>query len=172
MTDTGSLSYSCNLPSTYAVVADLLKSGIDAQHIHNLVYDTYSENRMRLLGHSISDALKVMPEYNTSYIALTQKVLKKYKYQIGDTEGFVNYPISLQNICFSGLFMEMEDQVKISFRSKGNFDVNNFARLHFEGGGHKNAAGGKSSLSLEDTLNKFEKLLPQFIKELGVKSKE
>ena len=162
MTDTGSFSYSCNLPQTYMATAKLIKRGIDAQLIHNLVYDTSSENRMRLLGYSLNTAMKIFYEYRAAYIALTKEDLKKFDYQTGDTEGFVNYPISLQNVCMSALFMEMGDQIKISFRSKGNFNVNEFARKHFEGGGHKNAAGGRSKLSMEEVIKKFEQLLPEY----------
>jgi bifunctional oligoribonuclease and PAP phosphatase NrnA len=168
MTDTGSFSYSCNIPKTYEVTAELMKHGIDAQNIHNLVYDTNSENRMKLLGYSLYSAMKVFPEYGAAYIALSREELKKFNFKIGDTEGFVNYPISMKNIFLSVLFMEMEDQIKISFRSKGDFDVNEFSRKHFEGGGHKNAAGGKSKLTLEKTLNKFEEILLQYKKDLKI----
>ncbi len=162
MTDTGSFSYSCNSPKTYEVTAELMRHGIDAQNIHNLIYDTNSENRMRLLGYSLYSAMKVFPEYGAAYISLSREDLKKFNFKIGDTEGFVNYPISMKNICLSVLFMEMEDQIKISFRSKGNFNVNEFSRKHFEGGGHKNAAGGRSKLSLKETLDKFEEILPKY----------
>jgi bifunctional oligoribonuclease and PAP phosphatase NrnA len=162
MTDTGSYSYSCNLPQTYLATAELIDKGIDAQRIHNLIYDTYSENRMRLLGYSLNSAMKVFDEYSAAYIALTKEELKKFHHQTGDTEGFVNYPISMHNVCLSALFMEMGDQIKISFRSKGSFNVNEFARKHFEGGGHKNAAGGKSNLPMEEVIRKFEQLLPEY----------
>jgi bifunctional oligoribonuclease and PAP phosphatase NrnA len=162
MTDTGSFSYSCNFRETYHVVAELIKQGIDVQLIHNLVYDTYSENRLRLLGYCLNSAMKVIPEYNAAYISLSKEDLKKYNFQIGDTEGFVNYPISMKNVCLSALFMEMGDQVKISFRSKGNFNVNEFARKHFDGGGHKNAAGGRAKPPVQDSINKFEQLLSQY----------
>jgi phosphoesterase RecJ-like protein len=162
MTDTGSFSYSCNFPKTYTVTAELVGKGLDAQLIHNLVYDTFSENRMRLYGFSLNSAMKVFPDFHAAYIALTKEDLKNYKHQIGDTEGFVNLPISIQGICLSALFMEMKDHIKISFRSKGEFNVNEFARKHFEGGGHKNAAGGKAPFPLSDVIEKFEKLLPQY----------
>ena len=166
MTDTGSFSYSCNFPNTYLVTAELMKQGIDPQSVHNMIYDNYSDNRMRLLGFSLNSAMKVLPEYKAAYIALSKDDLKKYNHKIGDTEGFVNYPISINNICLSALFMEMGDNIKISFRSKGNFNVNEFARNHFEGGGHKNASGGKSKESLQETIDKFVSLLPQYAKSL------
>jgi phosphoesterase RecJ-like protein len=162
MTDTGSFSYSCNFRETYHVVAELIKQGIDVQLIHNLVYDTYSENRLRLLGYCLNSAMKVIPQYNAAYIALTKEDLKKFGFQIGDTEGFVNYPISMKTVCLSALFLEMGDQVKISFRSKGDFNVNEFARKHFDGGGHKNAAGGRAKLPMQDSVTKFEQLLSQY----------
>lgn len=169
MTDTGSFSYSSNYPGTYTTTAELVKLGIDAQLIHNLVYDTNSENRMRLLGFSLNSAMKVFPEYHAAYIALSKQDLKNFKHQIGDTEGFVNYPISMSDICVSALFMEMGDQIKISFRSKGDFDVNVFARNHFNGGGHKNASGGRAKSSLEEVVSKFESLLAQINDELKCK---
>ena len=146
-----------------------MKLGVDAQTIHNLVYDTNTENRMRLLGHCLSSAMKVFPGYSAAYIALSREDLIKYDFQIGDTEGFVNYPISMENICLSALFMEMEDQIKISFRSKGEFNVNEFARKYFDGGGHKNAAGGKFKGPLKEILQKFEEVLPEYKGMLNVK---
>jgi len=162
ITDTGSLSYLCNFQSTYLIIANLIGLGIDGKRIHQLVYDTFSENRLRLLGYSLSEKLKVLKEFSTAYIYLSKSDLKKFKYQVGDTEGLVNYALSIKGIRFAALFTEREKVVRISFRSKDNFRVNEFAIKHFEGGGHDNAAGANSYISLEKTLEKFENLLIEY----------
>ena len=166
ITDTGSLSYLCNCQSTYLIIAKLIGLGIDGKKIHQLVYDTFSENRLRLLGYSFSEKLKVLIEFSTAYIYLSKADLKKFKYQAGDTEGLVNYALSIKGIRFAALFTEREDVVRISFRSKDNFKVNEFATKHFEGGGHDNAAGANSYISLEKTIEKFESLLNQYKEQL------
>lgn len=165
-TDTGSFSYSCNYPETFHVVAELVRKGIDTEKIHRLVYDTYSESRMRLLGFSLSEKMKVLTEYGTAYIALSKEDLRRFNFQIGDTEGLVNYPLSIDGISMAVLFTEKEQFIRMSLRSKGKFSVNEFVKKHFEGGGHKNAAGGNSYLSLEETLKKFEELLPAYQEDL------
>ena len=120
------------------------------------------------MGYCLNEKLNVVKKYNTAYIPITQKEFKQYNYQTGDTEGFVNLPLSIENIVFSALFTEQRDHVKISFRSKGNFNANIFAKKHFNGGGHKNAAGGQQyNLSINETINKFEKLLEKYSKELS-----
>jgi phosphoesterase RecJ-like protein len=116
-----------------------------------------------LLGTALQN-LKVKPEYKTAYISLSQEELDKNNFQKGDTEGFVNYGLSIEGVVFAVIFIEnkQEEIIKISFRSKGDFNVNEFARAHFEGGGHNNAAGGKSTLSLENTVVKFNSILPEY----------
>ncbi|MCX6273230.1 MAG: bifunctional oligoribonuclease/PAP phosphatase NrnA [Bacteroidetes bacterium] len=165
-TDTGSFSYSCNYEKTFLVIAELLRKGIDVEKIHRMVYDTYSENRMRLLGYCLSEKLKVLPEFGTAYIYLSKEDLKRFKFQVGDTEGVVNYALSIKGICLAVLFTERDNFIRMNFRSKGKFSVNEFVKKHFEGGGHKNAAGGNSYLSLQETLSKFEALLPEYQQEL------
>lgn len=160
ITDTGSLSYACNYVKTYFTLAELFKLGIDGEHIHRLIYDTYSETRIRLLGYSISDHLVVLPDYHTAYIYLSKQDLDRFNYQIGDTEGIVNYALSIKNINLAALFIERDGIVKISFRSKGNFSVNKLAKDYFSGGGHRNAAGANCSTSLADTILIFKNLLP------------
>ncbi len=162
ITDTGSLSYLCNYQSTYLIIAKLIGLGIDGKRIHQLVYDTFSENRLRLLGYSLCEKLKVLKEFSTAYIYLSKSDLKKFKYQVGDTEGLVNYALSIKGIQFAALFTERENVVRISFRSKENFRVNEFASKHFEGGGHNNAAGANSYISLNETIEKFENLLIEY----------
>ena len=160
MSDTGSFSYNSSQPETYRVLSELLKRGIDKDHIYSMVYDNFSENRLKLLGYCLDRKMVVLPEYKTAYISLTIKEKKQYNYIRGDAEGFVNYPLSIKGIDFVAFLMENDDHVKISFRSKGKFDTNDFAVKNFDGGGHINASGGESKLNLEDTINKFVSLLP------------
>jgi phosphoesterase RecJ-like protein len=162
ITDTGSLSYSCNYIKTYLIMAELFRLGIDGEHLHRLIYDTYSESRLRLLGYSISDQLTVLPEFHTAYITLTREDLKRFDHQIGDTEGVVNYALSIKDINLAALFMERDDIVKVSFRSKGTFAVNTLASEYFNGGGHRNAAGANCTTSLDETVRKFKEILPLF----------
>jgi len=162
MTDTGSFSYSCNYEKTYKITASLLKLGIDAEEIHHLIYDTFSENRLRLLGFCLSEKLTVINELSAAYIVLSKKELRRFNYQVGDTEGIVNYALSINNIKLAALFTEREGKVRISFRSKGNVDVNVFARTYFEGGGHRNASGATSHLSLDETIKKFEESIKDY----------
>lgn len=166
ITDTGSFSYSCNDEKTYRIVADLVKIGIDGEHIHRLIYDTFSENRIRLLGYSISRKLVVIPEFHASYIALTKEELDRYHHETGDTEDIVNWGLSIRDINFAGLFYEKEDMVKVSLRSKGSFPVNEIARKFFNGGGHRNAAGANSFISLDETIRIFTNLLPLYKSQL------
>lgn len=160
MTDTGSFRYPSTTSKTHNVIADLLDKGADNAAIHNAVYDTNSEERLQLLGCALRN-LKVLPKSRTAYITLSQDELNTFNFKKGDTEGFVNYGLSVDNIIFAAIFIEHKQEgiVKISFRSKGDFSVNEFARAHFEGGGHDNAAGGKSDLNLKDTVEKFITIL-------------
>jgi phosphoesterase RecJ-like protein len=162
MTDTGSFSFACNRPETFEIAAKLINTGIDVERIHRMVYDTYSESRMRLLGQCLGTNMKVLPEYATAYIWLTKDDLAKFNYQQGDTEGVVNYALSIQNVAVAALFTERDDRVRVSLRSKGEFSVNEFARAHFNGGGHRNAAGGDIFKTMTETLAWFETLLPAY----------
>ncbi len=162
ITDTGSFSYSCNNPSTYIITAELIKKGVDGNLIHQLIYDTYSVDRMKMLGYSISEKLKILPEFKTAYISLTKDELNKFNYKNGDTEGIVNYALSIEGINVAALFTEKDNRIRISFRSKGRFGVNDLAKEHFNGGGHKNAAGGTSFDDMNLTLHKFESILPNY----------
>ncbi|MCG9973142.1 DHH family phosphoesterase [Christiangramia crocea] len=167
MTDTGSFRFSSTSSDTHRVIADLMDKGAKNDQIHNNIYDTNSEDKLQLLGTALKN-LKVNKELRTAYISLSQEELDRHNFKKGDTEGFVNYGLALEGIIFAVIFIEKEneDMVKISFRSKGDFDVNKFARAHFDGGGHINAAGGKSDLSLNNTIVKFNKILPQYTEEL------
>ena len=162
MTDTGSFSFACNRPDTFQVTARLLETGIDAEWIHRKVYDTFSEDRLRLLGFSLSEKLVVRPEYATAYIALSKKDLARFNYRVGDTEGIVNYALSIKGIVMAVLLTERKGKIRLSFRSKGAFSVNEIAKTHFHGGGHRNAAGGDSFDSFESTIARLEELLPVY----------
>jgi len=166
ITDTGSLSYSCSYVRTYLIVAELIRLGVDGEHLHRLIYDTYSESRLRLLGYSISDQLVVLPDLHTAFITLSKEDLQKFNHQIGDTEGVVNYALSIKDINLAALFMERDGMVKVSFRSKGNFSVDVLARDHFNGGGHRNAAGANCDTTLEETVSKFRRILPSYLAKL------
>jgi len=167
MTDTGCFSFNSSEPGTFGVIGKLLETGIDKDRIHSLVYDNYTEERMRMLGYSLQEKMVVLPEHRTAYIYLSQVELKRHNHLSGDTEGFVNYPFSIRNIRVTALFIEKKNHVKISFRSKGNFAINNFAKIYFNGGGHNNAAGGESNESLDDTLKKFESLIAKHSEEIN-----
>ena len=132
------------------------------QKVSKLIYDTNSEDRLRLLGYSLSEKLIILPEYNTAYFALSAEEMKRFNAQSGDTEGLVNYALSMGGIKMAALIKDSDGMIKMSFRSVGDFSVNEFARAHFNGGGHKNAAGGRSDDNLEDTVYKFEKLLIEY----------
>ncbi len=162
MTDTGSFSYSCNYPETFDIVARLMAHGISADRIHRLVYDTYSESRLRLLGYCLSEKLVILPDFQTAYIALSKEELHKFNHQVGDTEGVVNYALSIEGVKVAVLMTERKDRIRLSFRSKGTFSVNRMAREHFSGGGHLNAAGGDSFLTLAGTIEKLISVLPQY----------
>ncbi len=166
MTDTGSFSFACNRPETFQIAANLIKTGLDVEKVHRMVYDTYSESRMRLLGQCLGTNMKVLPEFATAYIWLTKEDLEKFDYQQGDTEGVVNYALSIQNVAVAALFTERGDRIRVSLRSKGEFSVNEFARTHFNGGGHRNAAGGDILKTMPETLLWFESLLPAYSDEI------
>ena len=168
MTDTGSFRFSSTTSTTHRVVADLIDKGVENSIIHNKVFDTNSYNRLQLLGCALNN-LKVIPELKTSYITLSQKELNKFNFRKGDTEGVVNYGLSVKDVIFSAIFIEHKQEgiIKISLRSNGDFSVNEFARAHFDGGGHTNAAGGRSNLSLKKTVEKFISILPDYKKDLN-----
>lgn len=167
ITDTGSLSYSCGNPSTYTAVGNLIKLGIHGEDIHRKVYDNYSESRMRLLGFCLSERMFVLKEYATSYIYLTKEDLERFHFRQGDTEGFVNYGLAMQDVRFTAFFSERDGVIRASFRSKGDFDVNLFAREHFNGGGHRNASGGNSHDSIEQTIARFLTALTSYQNQLN-----
>ena len=169
VTDTGSFSFAANRGRTYTTTAVLIEKGIDAQNIHRLIYDTFSEHRLRLLGHAISERMLVWDTYHTALIYITKEDLQKYDYQVGDLEGVVNYPLMMDKINMSILLTERDNQVRMSFRSKGEFSVNELANKYFNGGGHRNAAGGRYFVSLDQTIEEIKKVLPEYKESLEYK---
>ncbi|MCP4978136.1 MAG: bifunctional oligoribonuclease/PAP phosphatase NrnA [Maribacter sp.] len=168
MTDTGSFKYSSTTSRTHKVVAALIEKGAENTKAHNLVYDTNTPSRLHLLGCALKNMV-ILKDYNTAYITLSQEELDAYEFQKGDTEGFVNYGLTLSGICFAVIFIENKEEgiIKISFRSEGEFSVNEFAQKHFNGGGHTNAAGGRSNVSLEETAKYFVSLLKDYKTQLN-----
>jgi len=162
LTDTGAFNHNTSRPNTFKVVSELMKFGIDTEKIQSGVYHNFSANRMKLLGYCLNEKMVVYPEYRAAVITISKEELEQFDFKPGDTEGFVNYPLSIKNIVFSAIFIEKKELVKASFRSKGNFPTNQFAKENFNGGGHLNASGGESKLSLKETFEKFTQLLPEF----------
>ena len=160
--DTGSFSHNASRPSTYSIVGELISRGADKDLINESLYNDFSEKRMRLLGYCLSEKMEIFRQYRAAMIWLTSEELKRYDFQIGDTEGFVNYPLSVKGIIFSAFFIQKHDHVKVSFRSKGSFATNEFSSAHFNGGGHKNASGGETNLSMQEAITLFRELLPQY----------
>ena len=168
MTDTASFRFPLTTSTTHRVIAHLIDIGVEKAKIHNAVYDTNSFGRLKLMGCALNN-LRFLEKFHTSYISLTNKELDAHNFQKGDTEGLVNYGLSLKGAKFAVIFIEHSEEsiIKISFRSKGDFDVNTFARTHFNGGGHKNASGGRSNLNLEDTIANFISILSDYKSELN-----
>ncbi len=161
MTDTGSFRFSSMTADTHNVIAELIRCGAANFRIHENIYDNFSLDRTRFLGHCIKEKLTVLPEFKTAYIAVTKEELKAYNHRTGDTEGIVNYALGIKGIRMAAFFCERDTIIKISFRSKDDFSVKDLASKHFSGGGHRNAAGGRSYESLEQTIQKFLSLLPE-----------
>jgi len=166
MTDTGSFKHPNTTKNVFSVCADLVEIGADTAKVSKLIYDTNSVNRTKFLGYALYEKLKIIEGYHTAYFAISAEELKKFHSKTGDTEGLVNYALSIEGIKFAAVIIDRTEAVKMSFRSIGDFSVNEFARAHFSGGGHKNAAGGISHESLEETVNKFEGLLDEYKEEL------
>jgi bifunctional oligoribonuclease and PAP phosphatase NrnA len=166
ITDTGLFNHNSERRRTFEIVASLLDMGADKEKIIQKIYNEYPYHRMQLLGNALHNRLMVYPEFGTAFIYLPKDDLLKYNHQIGDTEGFVNIPLSISGIKFSAIFIEKDDQVKCSFRSTGTFDVNEFARKYFNGGGHLKASGGRSFDSLNKTIEIFVQLIEKHKNEI------
>lgn len=161
MTDTGGFRHPNTTKNVHLVTAELIGLGADNSKISRLIYDTNSINRLKFIGFALTRRLVILPGLQTAYFAISKKDLKKYDSQTGDTEGLVNYALSLDGIKLAALFTERKDNIKISFRSSEDVAINKFAAKYFDGGGHKNASGGKSDLTLQETTEKFERLIKE-----------
>jgi bifunctional oligoribonuclease and PAP phosphatase NrnA len=162
MTDTGGFRHNNTTQKEFLAASELVNLGASPSEVAKKIYDNNSLERLRLTGYALSQKLIVLPDYSTAYITLTWEELRQFGSQTGDTEGLVNYGLSIKGIKMAVLMYDRKEEIKLSFRSLSDFDVNAFARKHFEGGGHKNASGGQSKLSLEDTLKKFLAILPEY----------
>jgi bifunctional oligoribonuclease and PAP phosphatase NrnA len=166
MTDTGSFRFSSTTANVHRVIAELKELGIDHTLIFENIFDNFSENRLRFIGNALLNRLDVLYEYNAALMAIPRRDLLKYEIKTGDTEGLVNYLLTIEGIKLGALLIDRTEERKWSFRSKGNFDVNVFAKTHFEGGGHKNAAGGRSSAGLAENIKQFKEILQQYEQQL------
>ncbi len=162
LTDTGSFKYDSTTAEVHRIAGKLIDLGINPNQINRNLFDTNSFERLKFLGYALSQKLVYLPEYRVAYFNFNKDELKEFNSKSGDTEGIVNYGLSLKGVVMSAIFIERDDLIKISFRSVDSFSVSEFSRSHFEGGGHHNAAGGKSNLTLEQTVDKFLGLLPDY----------
>ena len=162
MTDTGSFAHSIYHPRTFDLVSLLVEKSMSFSYVHQLIYDNMSESRLRLLGFSINNRMEVLDDYHTAIIALNKSDLDSFNYQVGDTEGVVNFPLSMKKVKMAVLVTERQDQIRLSFRSKGDFSVHELAAKHFKGGGHTNAAGGTLTCSFEEAVAQLKSVLPEY----------
>lgn len=172
ITDTGSFSHSCNNAKTYEITAKLVENGVDARKSHGLIYDTFSETRLRLLGFAINDRMIVWDDLKTALIYLTKEDLQKYNYKVGDTEGVVNFALSMDKVNMAVLVTEKDKKIRLSFRSKGSFSVNELARKYFNGGGHKNAAGGNMNKPIMEVIDEIKSVVKIYQKQLDYEIKQ
>lgn len=163
ITDTGGLNHNSSNARTYRTIAGLLERGIDKSAIHENIFQNHSYERMMLLGTCLHHNFKLFEEHRAACIYITLEDQKKYHFRPGDSEGFVNYPLAIANVDFTVLFTEKENMVKASFRSKGSFPANEFSKRYFNGGGHRNAAGGKHDGTLQEAIELYESKLPEFM---------
>ncbi|MGZ3754734.1 MAG: DHH family phosphoesterase [Mucilaginibacter sp.] len=164
MTDSASFRLPNTTSAVHRTVADLIDAGAVNWRIHELVYNSASENRLRFLGHCLTNCLEILPEFNTAIIAVNKQDLVKYDVNTGDTEGIVNYALSISSIHLAAFIVERNDKVKLSLRSKGEFPANDICKKYFSGGGHRNAAGGQSTNSLQQVVDEFKQILPEYKK--------
>jgi phosphoesterase RecJ-like protein len=166
MTDTGSFRFSSTTASVHKMVAHFKELGLQHTEIHNHIYDNFLENRLRFIGFALSNRMEVFYEYNTALMYIYKQDLQKYNIKTGDTEGLVNYLLTIQGMKLGAIVIDRDEERKWSFRSKGQFDVNTFARKHFEGGGHFNASGGRSSDAVDETVKKFKQVIKEYESQL------
>ena len=166
LTDTGSFKFSMS-PKVHKIVSDLMIRGVDIGFINNKIYDSNSLDKLKLIGYALSEKLEVISNGNAAYIVLSRKDLKDHNFKKGDTEGLVNYALSISNVNMAVLIIETKERIKFSFRSIGQFSVNEFAKKYFNGGGHKNAAGGSLEDKLSVALEKFLKDISKYSTDLN-----
>lgn len=166
MTDTGSFRFPITGSAVHRLVAHLKDLGLQHTKVHELIYDSFLENRLRFIGHALLNRMEVLYEYNTAIMSIPKYDLARYEIKTGDTEGLVNYLLTIEGIKFGAIVIDRDEERKWSFRSKGDFDVNTFAREHFNGGGHFNAAGGGSKDPISVTVQKFKQVLEQYQSQL------
>ena len=162
MTDTGGFTFNSNNTEIYYIIGELIRKGINKDEIYQRVYNTYTADRMRLMGYLLANKMRVYPEYNAALMVLSLEEQKQFNFQKGDSEGLVNLPLSINGVIFTVFMKEDTDKIKISLRSQGTFPVNQVASTYFNGGGHLNASGGESYHSLEETIKIFEDILPTY----------
>lgn len=162
MTDTGSFRHGSTTPEVHLAVAELMKTGLNVNYVHRSIFDNNSLGRTRLLGYVLSEKLTYLPEYRTVYMTISMDELKRFNSEIGDTDGIVNFGLSLENVVMSVLLIERRDEIKLSFRSVQDFSVRDLANKYFSGGGHKNASGGRTGTSLTETVNLLLSVLPEY----------
>ena len=167
MTDTGSFKYSSTTSETHNIIARLIDFGARNTVVHDLVYDNYSADRMKLLGYCLNDKLLLFPENKSAIISLTNEELKRFNFKKGDTEGIINYALAIKDTIFAAFIVERDNIVKLSLRSKGNFKVNEIANRYFSGGGHVNAAGGISNTNINATIEKVKEIILEYKEELN-----
>ena len=166
MTDTGSFKYPSTTAKTHNIISKLIEAGAENAKIHDLIYDTSSASRMKLLGYCLNEKLILLLENNSAIISLDENELQKFNFKKGDTEGIVNYALAIKNIMFAAFIVEKDGLVKLSLRSKGNFQVNKIAKKYFNGGGHINAAGGVSKVSVNQTVKMLKDIITKHKKEI------
>ena len=165
MTDTGNFAFSSVTPDVFRMVSHLAATGISIPDIHINVYNSFTEGRARLFGYVINRKMKIFHNGTVAHMSITEDEMRRFWFQQGDSEGFVNYPLTIKKMKMSAMFTEHSDFIRVSLRSRGDIDVNLFAQRYFNGGGHKNAAGGKSFMSMEDTLKHYEKCVKEYATE-------
>ena len=165
MTDTGNFSFANLTPHLFRAVANLAETGIDIPKLYNNVYNSFTEGRARLFGYVINRKMKLLRRGTVAHLSLTEEEMRRFWFQQGDNEGFVNYPLTIKKMRLSAIFTEHHDFIRVSLRSRGDVDVNLFAQRYFNGGGHKNAAGGKSFVTMEETIRHFERSIEEFAAE-------
>lgn len=170
MTDTGNFAFSTLTPDLMRAVAVLLERGLNIPKVHTAVYDSYTADRVKLLGYSLCHKMKLLEEGRAAYLSLSEREMRQHNFQLGDSEGFVNYPLTIVGVKISAMFTETRKFIRVSLRSRGDeVDVNVFARKYFGGGGHKNAAGGKSFVSLRETIENYKKAVAEFLPTCNLK---